>query len=247
MAATGDFRLSITRALGDQLTDALSMLTPAPLDGANLSTVDRRGGVYQLYHNGMLVYIGKADSSLRDRLGQHRRKIGGRRNISLSDMSFTALYVEEDFSAVAPENLLIQRHSGIVSWNTNGFGNKDPGRQRDTSAVKPNHFDALYPIDLEWELQIPRGRHNLAKLLARVKTDLPYLFRYEGSGEALAKQPLALRQAEVELVSNNPRANEVFQCVVAELKTWQATALPGYVIMYPERRTYSAAIATFVG
>ncbi len=52
-------------------------------------------------------------------LPQDRR----RKNIDIAAMTFTCLYVDEDFGAVAPERLLINRHKGQgeAPWNYNGF------------------------------------------------------------------------------------------------------------------------------
>src|SRR5689334_4898102 len=54
-----DFRLSITKALGDQLAAALEKLGRAPLDEQHLKALDERPGVYQLYINEKFVYVGK--------------------------------------------------------------------------------------------------------------------------------------------------------------------------------------------
>lgn len=40
----------------------------------NLDKVPEKGGVYELYSFGELVYIGKADRNLRSRLGDHLRE-----------------------------------------------------------------------------------------------------------------------------------------------------------------------------
>ncbi len=128
-----EFKLSITRALTEQLEEALGKLTPEPLTLTALDALKPRSGVYQLFHNGALVYIGKDAKSLPRRLAQHRRKVSGRTGIDVADMSFTFLYVDEDMDAVAPETQLIKRSKavGVAQWNANGFGNKDPGGSRD--------------------------------------------------------------------------------------------------------------------
>ncbi|MES9553117.1 MULTISPECIES: GIY-YIG nuclease family protein [unclassified Streptomyces] len=105
-----EFKLSITKALGDQLAAALDDLMPAPLTSEIIQALRPLPGVYQLYKGDDLVYVGKADKSLPQRIEKHFRKISGRRNISLAEMSFTCLYVDEDFGAVAPERLLINKH-----------------------------------------------------------------------------------------------------------------------------------------
>src|SRR5690606_35072949 len=63
-----EFKLSITKALGDQLAAALEELSPAPLTEENINSLPRHKGVYQLYRHGEPVYIGKADVTLGQRL-----------------------------------------------------------------------------------------------------------------------------------------------------------------------------------
>lgn len=245
MESTSEFRLSITRALGDQLSDALAKLSPAALTVEHISNVTARGGVYQLYLRGDLVYIGKADRNLRDRIGIHRRKVSGRENISVDDMSFIAVYVDEDLSAVAPETLLINRHRGLgeLPWNFNGFGNKDPGRERDTSAVQENHFDTLYPANLELICEgLDPGEHSVADVLLSLKAELPYTFRFQGGGKATSKMLVDYSQATVGIPASPVTANVIFELIGKAMPAgWQITALPGYVIMYKESKHYPSA------
>lgn len=245
---TAEFRLSITKALGDQLATSLEQLTPGPLDPHTLSTLERRGGVYQLYLHNDLVYIGKADTSLPQRLDQHRRKIDGRLNIDTGDMTFTSLYVDEDLSAVAPETLLINRHrtKGETPWNYNGFGNKDPGRQRDTSTVDPGHFDALYPADMSYPChQVTAGGYTVSELLARLKTSVPWVFRYQAGTSKPANQPDEY-STTLTVPVDSPPAEDVFTIVIGALPPgWQLTVLPGYAILYREQRAYSSARQTY--
>src|SRR5689334_7795740 len=72
-----DFKLSITKALGDQLAYALGQLGRASLTEENLEILSERPGVYQLYLNGDFVYVGKADKSLPERLRNHLTKLSG--------------------------------------------------------------------------------------------------------------------------------------------------------------------------
>lgn len=237
-----DFKLSITKALGDQLAQALTELTPAPLTTENLALLRELPGVYQLRHHGDLVYVGKADSSLPQRLGQHLRKLSGRSRIDLEDISFTALYVEEDFSAVAPEKLLIGRYqkAGEIPWNNNGFGNNDPGRERDTTVFRPTHFDQLYPADLDWVIDgLTPGEHTLSDLLKRAKDALPYTFRY--ANDKNQHQPV-YQETTVSLETTPVTTDQLLTLVTSALPApWQAVALPGYVILYPNTATYDSA------
>ncbi|SEQ03008.1 Eco29kI family restriction endonuclease [Streptomyces radiopugnans] len=225
-----DFRLSITKALGDQLAQALTHLGRAPLAEQYLASLDERPGVYQLYLRGEFVYVGKADKSLPGRLANHLRKLSGRRNIDLRDVTFSCLYVDEDFSALAPEQLLISHHKemGNIPWNNNGFGNKDPGRQRDSTVLKKNHFDVIFPIDLDRPVEgLEPGQVSLSSFLKALKSGLPYNFRYA--------EPPRPKSTFLTVSRAGLSADEAFRLVSEVLpETWQIAALMGYVIMYPD-------------
>ncbi|BAJ29591.1 MULTISPECIES: GIY-YIG nuclease family protein [Kitasatospora] len=225
-----DFTLSITKALGDQLAAALAGLDRAPLHEESIKELKERAGVYQLYLDGEFVYVGKADKSLPARLRNHLRKLSGRRRIALGEMTFSCLYVAEDFSALAPEQLLISHHKemGNIPWNNNGFGNKDPGRQRDSTILKRNHFDVLFPIDLGRPVEgLEVGEFTLHDLLERVKAGLPYNFRYGKSAE--------FKKRVIQVSADRMTADEVFRLISAEMPDgWQIAALMGYVIMYDD-------------
>lgn len=230
---TSDFRLSVTRALRDQLIDALNALDAVPLDIGNIVGVARRGGVYELFEEGVLVYVGKSTRNLNSRLTQHRVKISGRTGGLAARMTFKAVYVDEDLDAVAPETLLIAqyRDENLVAWNTMGFGNKDPGKNRDKSVVKAGHFDAQYPIDLDCILVIDTdGANTLMQVMKRVKVALPFTFRYEEKGHAAA----SIRAMGVEDVPTTLTVRDWMSWIVERMgDKWAVVALPGYVIAYP--------------
>jgi hypothetical protein len=227
--------------LADQLFDTLTPLRPAPLTARHLSDVQARPGVYVLFVGGERVYVGKASRSLLERLTQHQRKLSGRCGLDLETVCFVCVYVDEDLDAAAPEKLLIKKYRATdsIPWNTNGFGNKDPGRNRDGSVVKAKHFDALYPINLDVPLELDRLDWSAAELLEIVKRDLPYLLRYDNKGPART----VLQRTRLSLPERRLAAREVVRELVAHLPSgWQATALPGYLILYPETRTYDSAL-----
>ncbi|MFF9034042.1 GIY-YIG nuclease family protein [Streptomyces sp. NPDC014892] len=237
-----EFKLSITKALGDQLAAALEKLTPAPLTEGNINSLPRHKGVYQLYRHGDPVYIGKADVTLEQRLKRHYKKLSGRENIHLEWMTFTALSVDEDFAAVAPEKLLIDKfqEDGHAPWNENGFGINDPGAERDTTVFGEDHFDQLYPANLQWVIRdLPQGVQTLRAFLKFAKTALPYTFRYAyyrtSREKFYDKFVVSIEQPEM-------TANEFFRFVSAQLPDeWQIMVLPGYAVMYPkELRSLSA-------
>lgn len=245
-----EFKLSITRALTDQLEVALNELEPEPLTPVALGSLASRPGIYQLFHAGALVYVGKASTSLPDRLATHFWKVSGRTRINVDDVSFACLYVDEDMDAVAPETQLIKRFrtDGAVPWNTNGFGNNDPGRERDTSAVKETHFDALYPIDLDWPCMADApGTSLVAECLRLLKDELPYTFRFQSKSRSSRLPHPDYLDASVSIPDGGMLARDIFSSIAAGLPSeWIITALPGYVIMYKERpKTYSAQIEQF--
>lgn len=240
--AAADFKLSITQALADQLAERLKPLRPARLGENSLQHVENRPGVYELFLADQRVYVGKASRSLPARLRNHMRKLSGRRGLSLANVSFVCLYVDEDLEAAAPETLLIKKYRGAGGspWNANGFGNKDPGRRRDTSEIAADHFDALYPINLDATVKITPGRWRVNELLAEIKGNLPYNLRYDRTSTAARHN----YQAAVQIESSAQTARQLAELVVSALPVgWQLTALPGYAILYKETTEYDTALA----
>jgi hypothetical protein len=239
--ATAEFKLSITRALADQLAEALERLEPTSLTLDNLDTLQARPGVYELYLEDQRVYVGKADKNLPIRLRKHLRKLSGRAGIDPSDVGFLCLYVDEDLEAAAPEKLLIKKYRvhDSIPWNTNGFGNNDPGRNRDKSLVKRNHFDTFYPIDLEKKVAVTPGSYKLKSLLDVLKVELPYNFRFASKAKIFS-------QLTVEVQKETKTARDFLILAVQALpESWQATALPGYAILYEDTSDYDSAIASW--
>jgi hypothetical protein len=233
MPASRDFKLNISKALTDQLHDALHELEPVALTPNNIAAAPAHPGVYQLYLADDLVYVGSASNSLRSRLGQHHRKISGRQNIDAADVTFTCLTVDEDLTVLAPEDRLIKlfQDEGSCAWNGNGFGIHDPGKRRDTTDLDADHFDRLYPIRLDWPCEgIGTGRYGAKDLLARVKKVLPYTYRYvlDHSDWTVA----------IEVPDDDMPAIDLFKLIAATFPAYQVTALQGYVIMYPESQNY---------
>jgi hypothetical protein len=242
---TAEFKLSITRALTDQLESSLDLLTEAPFSAEAILDVAPVPGVYQLFYRGEVVYVGKTAKNLSGRLRQHFDKVAGRVNLRIEDMGFTCLYVDEDLDSVAPEKHLIKRYRdrGRAEWNNNGFGNKDPGSRRDESTVKSNHFDHQFPINLDWPCEfLPSIGLTVDVCLRDLKRRLPYTFRY-AKGSVAAYPEFA---TELALPPGPIVAKDVFAALAAALPDgWQITALPGYVVMYKEQRTYATAKAVW--
>lgn len=241
-----EFKLSITQALADQLADALGKLVPAPLTQDRLAELQARPGVYELYMDGERVYVGKASKNLQVRLGKHFRKLSGRSGIAIGAVKFVCLYVDEDLEASAPEKLLIKKYRdhGGAPWNTNGFGNNDPGQKRDNSLVKAAHFDAIYPIDVDREVEIPnRAARSVGQLLKDFKATLPYNFRFDKSKDITSE----LATIPIDLPGDPITARAIIRKVIQALpEDWQATAFPGYVILYRRRASYDSARTIWV-
>ncbi|MFB7717399.1 GIY-YIG nuclease family protein [Nocardia sp. NPDC056100] len=211
---------------------------PEALDAVSIAELQPRPGVYQLYEDDVLVYVGKADNSLPQRLGKHRAKLQGR--LMVGSMAFTCLYVDEDLHAVAPERLLIDRYkgNGLARWNYNGFGSNDPGKNRDETVFEEDHFDSMHPANLGIEVNgIEVGEYALAELLKRLKSLLPYVFRYQSADF----------HNEIRITISDRRwtADGIFETIGEALgranPEWRITALPGYVIMYPKPGPYPSA------
>lgn len=243
-AASAEFKLSITRALADQLAESLDRLRPAALTTEQLVMLQPRPGVYELFLHERRVYVGKSSKNILARLGNHLRKLSGRSNIELTDMSFQCLYVDEDLEAASPEKLLIKKYrdQGGAPWNTNGFGNKDPGRNRDHSLVKANHFDAKYPINLDLRIEaLEPGPRPVKAYLQAVKKELPFNLRFD-TRSPRSKEDYGGTTAVVSC--GDQAVRDLIRAAVEALpEGWQATALPGYVILYPENAIYESAHA----
>lgn len=157
-------------------------------------------------------------------------------------MTFKCLYVMEDLNAMAPEKMLIKhfRQGGEAAWNVSGFGNNDPGRNRDQSMVKQNHFDRLHPINLDVPVTLNSEDRdaqpvNLAGLMTAIKKSSPYLFRFPAKNRPEHK---LLREPDDNLLQykgQTKTAREWFEVLSTLLPAgWLITVLPGYVICYRE-------------
>lgn len=142
----------------------------------------------------------------------------------------------EDLDAMAPEKMLIAtlRNRGQAAWNQNGFGNKDPGQQRDTSLVQLGHFDRLFPIDLDRVVDLDTKDIQSASDLAHaLKSHLPYNFRFPTKG---AKAGVLRGQMIDTLSQHTARPVREWFGVLADALPpgWCVIELPGYVIAYPD-------------
>jgi hypothetical protein len=229
---------------GALLTAILARLEgtpPADLTEKNAGRIPEEQGVYALYLKdpSRLVYIGKTDSEagLRHRLMRHSRKIKGRENISPGDVQFKAIRLFV-FTAMDLETALIQHFGGVkaVPWNNSGFGSNDPGRKRDTSDYKDDHFDAQYPIKLdEVFVEFSPGEYLVSQIMQRLKNGLPYTLRFQRPGRSSYHEDYAGKS--VRIVNPGMTTREVLQsCGEALPAGWHITALPSHVISYKNDR-----------
>lgn len=245
------FEIDIISALSTQLTETLDQLEIGTLSKEVLDDIPQRRGVYKLFHNDTLMYVGKTDN-LPKRLKEHHQKISGRQNISVDDMGFKCLSIHRNWAALAPENSLInhykQGRSGECEWNGNGFGPHDPGRNREVTNKAPDGFDMRYPIRLDWRCDwIEAGEWNLLDLLVALKdsTRLPYLLRYKTEERESARDAHFKRGhpdhrgKTVTVPQTGMTVEDLLILITRSLPGWQATAFPSHLILYPEAEDYT--------
>lgn len=139
MADPHKFEFEIDRAIRTQVREKLEASPELPLPE---DVALPKKGVYALYWKGKLVYAGKAlHTTLKRRLAEHTRKIGGRRNIALTQMTCRFLTIESDWFVRAAEEALITSYKPL--WNASGFGSHVPGRGR--PATRVSQWDQDFP------------------------------------------------------------------------------------------------------
>jgi hypothetical protein len=236
-----DFEFDLPEALLASLVGVFDDMNAAPLDAGSIGQVPEAQGVYQLFLDRGLAYIGKTDgeSGLRNRLARHLKKIQHRRGLDPSRVTFRAVRVYV-FTAVDLESQLLS-HYRDAPWNGSGFGSNDPGRERDTTKFKKGHFDSLFPIDIDLplrDLSFTPGT-TAAACFDRLRAVVPYTFRSQSKGGNSRKPHPDLET----LVEVPPEAvmttRSVIRAIVPRLPPgWQATLLPSHVILYKEHETY---------
>lgn len=236
----GEFEFDLPEALLRGLRAKLDNLTAARLTEEAARDIPNEQGVYQLFLDGKLVYIGKTDgdAGLSQRLGRHAQKIKHRKSLDPARVSFKALRVFV-FTAVDLESYLIKSYGGVskVPWSGSGFGSNDPGRERDTTTIKDDHYDARYPIDIDRDtgLVIKAGM-TAAEALTLLKATLPYTLRFATKGGKSRSPHPELSDCVIGSASTQSTARGLLSHIVRFLTPgWQATEFPGYLILYKER------------
>lgn len=243
-----EFEFDLPSALLQSLVSEFAKMDSASLTHEHTMQVPDEQGVYQLLVGGQVVYVGKtdADSGLRGRLSKHAWTIQHRQNLKPQDVQFKCARVFV-FTAMDLEKLLIRHYAQTadVWWNFSGFGSNDPGRNRDQTELKAAGFDAVYPIDLDHPVAIQTdGGVSAAQVLDALRRELPFTLRAEGDGTRGRRPHPDLVTSIVPPFTVKPATTrEVFDAVLGALPPgWQATALPGRIILYREKREYSAGV-----
>jgi hypothetical protein len=228
------------RTVSYQLKDTLETLPASPLNDLAISDlqefqVEARSaqGVYLLIYEGIPRYIGKANN-VKDRLSQHLTKLRGRRNIDPNGLAYKVLLLDKSMSTAANESILIglfkEQNNGM--WNGAGFGPKDPGQERDTT--KPGKFDQQHPIIDNYRVNVrlnEDGTVELGHLLAAMKSQLPYVFRYD--------VPINELTRTIDIALIEPAANNLLQAIVTHLGTgWRGAIISYGMVLYQTSKRY---------
>jgi hypothetical protein len=234
-----EFEFDLPGALLGHLVKALDGMQAGQLNDAGLIGVQEAQGVYQLFLDGSLVYIGKTDAEagLLRRLERHSKKVLHRRNLDPARVTFKAVRIYV-FTAMDLETELRKHYSAGAGlpWDKSGFGSNDPGRMRDTS--KPGQFDTTYPLDIDRPLSGTYvGTFRAADILSKLKSELPYTLRFEAIAPKSKTAHSDLTGTDVNIPMGVNTAREILNCVVHQLpKGWQATALSAVLILYKETK-----------
>jgi hypothetical protein len=150
MATNGDdphrFDFNLDRGIRQQVVEALEK---SPLLQLERGVGPRSSGIYVLYRNDTLVYVGKASKgttksgrTLRARLSEHVGKIGARQNITLEEMNCRYLTFASEWWVFAAEFAIIAQYR--PEWNESGFGSKTPGKGR-PGTERVSRWDDQFP------------------------------------------------------------------------------------------------------
>lgn len=154
-----EFEFDLPSALLRRLVQVFGEMDSAALAHDVVKEIPDEQGVYLLLHKGIPVYVGKTDgeAGLRRRLNRHCTSVRHRKSLDPNEVHFKAIRIYV-FTVVDLETELIREFKG-ADWNNSGFGSNDPGRERDTTKLKADGFDAKFPVDIDYPLDIvlPQG------------------------------------------------------------------------------------------
>jgi len=244
-----EFEFDLPRALKAELIRLLGEMESDLLQARLTEGIADTQGVYQLFYEDVLVYVGKTDAEagLRTRLTRHAKKILHRPTLA-EVVRFKAVRIMV-FTAMELETQLIKHYrtstTGAVSWNGSGFGSNDPGRERETTNKKPEGFDAQHPINIDIPGNfVPPGEMTVAAAVYKLKASLPYTLRYEtlrdADGRAKRGHPHAEMLTTLVTIPAFPQTvRNLMQLIQVALgPAWQATLFASHVILYQENREY---------
>lgn len=239
----GQFDFDLARAVLEQLVDAFHSLTISQLNPAVCANTSPGQGVYLLFLDDQLVYIGKADN-LPTRLERHFRMLSARQNIDIEKLGFKALYIHRNWTTWTTEAALIRFFSEESPWNASGMGSNDPGHNREDTAEEDT-FNSMYPIDSGYVCSWIEPRDYVAwDLLEAIKRGLPYLLRFHRVTRKFRsaideRAEHELKQTTIAVPRPNMTANDLLIEVARQLPAgWQATQFPGRLILYKEQTDY---------
>ncbi len=140
------FQFDLDRGIRAQVVEKLET-SPAIHLQKNVGPND--SGVYALYFQDNLVYVGKASKgttksqrSLRARLAEHLGKLSKRQGILSGDVTCRYLVFDSEWWVFAAEFALISHDA--PEWNASGFGSKTPGIGR-PGTDRVSKFDTKFP------------------------------------------------------------------------------------------------------
>ena len=230
------FNFHFLNTISKQLHEALESLTLTPLNTATLATLQTyqtansaHQGVYLLHYDNQPVYLGKADN-VAERLGQHLTKLLGRQHVNPTEICYKCILLDKSMSTAANEKVLIalftNTHNGM--WNGKGFGPKDPGQQRDTTT--PSYFDSNYPIRLDINITDIEETETLGSLCQKMKSQLPWVFRYDLEQRA---------SEEIDLQSVTKTPEPLLRAIVNKLgQGWRGAIISFGMVLYKNQKNY---------
>jgi hypothetical protein len=242
-----ELELELIPALRREILEALPDIHLEALTIANARLIPDAQGIYFLYFKPRFdgsdtpAYIGKTDSKagLRKRLSRHSVKIQGRQNIKEEDVYFRAIRLFV-FTAMDIESDLIECFGGVkrIEWNNSGFGSNDPGKERDTTKYKADHFDTKFPIEIgKAFFDMPTGTMTVAAAMQYLKDQelLPYTLRFERPiPQSRNSFPPDFVDATVTFRPKMTVMEIISECMAKLPKGWHATALPSHIIVYKD-------------
>ena len=133
---------------------------------------------------------------------------------------------------------------GGCVWNGNGFGPHDPGRNRETTNKPPQGFDAQYPIREDWSCTaITAGNWNCNDLLQAIKSQLPFLLRYQVADKnRVGDGHPHYNNVTIEVPQGGMAAEGLLRLIAQNLPGWQATRFPSHMILYEESTQYQHGV-----